>query len=327
MNKFCIRTLKYCPLMALVLNIEATMAGNMYKWVDEYGNVQFTDSIPPDAVNLSREIINADGLTTEIIEKAKTPEEVRKEQENAHFQAESQRLKAEQEAADQVLLRTFRTEDDILMALNGKLDAISIQVKVAQNSVRRYQTKLANQQYKQAAALELAAKTVPASLKEQIQDTLKRINDTYLIIRQKQQEQQAIRDAFERDIKRFRILRKLTNDQQVVEESIPTFLENLLPCKDGSICDEMWIKAEAFVLKYATTAIQIQGEFIIMTKAPIHDDDISITISKIRHKDQPTMLFMDLFCKSSPKGSELCGSAKVEAIRHAYRQDVGGIKL
>lgn len=326
MNILHILTLKRLPLIALTLGVETAIAGNLYKWVDEQGNIQFSDSIPPNAVNLSREIINSEGMTTEIIDKAKTPEELRKEQEIARLQAENKRLIAEQEAADQVLLRTFRTEDDILMARNGKLDAVSIQVKVAQNSVRRYQSKLADQQYKQAAALERSAKVVPAALKAEIQDTLKRINDTYLIIRQKQQEQQVIRDASERDIKRFRALKKLTISERIVEDTIPTFLENLLPCGDGSVCDEMWTRAEAFVLKYATTAIQIQGEFIIMTKAPKKDDDISITISKIRQKNQPTMLFMDLFCKGNPNGQELCKSPKVAAIRHAYREDVGGIK-
>ena len=241
------------------------------------------------------------------------------------MQTESKRLIAEQEAADRVLLKTFRTEDEIRMALNGKLDAIGIQVTVSQNSIRRYQKTLTKQQYEQAAALERSAKAIPERLKEQIQDTLKRINDTYLIIRQKQQEQQTIRDTFDKDIKRFRILKKLTKEEKIVEESIPTFLENLLPCGEGYVCDEAWNRAEAFILKHATTPIQIQGDFIIMARAPVKDNDISITISKINQKNQPTMLFMDLFCKNNPKGLELCKSAQVKEIRKAYRRDVGGI--
>jgi hypothetical protein len=327
MNKFYvyIYIFTHIALIISICNSDNAMAIKMYKWVDANGNIQFSDNIPPDAVDFSHEVINSDGITTEVIERAKTPEEIRQAQEIEKLQAQNKRLAAEQEAADQVLLRTFRTEDEMRMALNGKLEAINIQVTVAQTSIRQYQTNLAAQQYKQAAVYERTGKTIPESLKKSIQDILKRISDTYLIIRQKQQDQQALKEAFNKDIKRFRILRKLTKEEVIVEETIPTFLENLLPCGEGYACDEAWLRAEAFILKYATTPIQIQGEFIIMAKAPIKDDDISITISKIYQKNQPTMLFMDLFCKSNPKGQELCKSERVKNIRKAYRIDIGGI--
>lgn len=323
MRNFSTRTFAHLAFMTLAFNNSIGIAGKMYKWVDEQGNIQFTDSIPPYAVNLSREVINSEGITTEVIERAKTLEEVRQEQEIARLQAESKRLADEQEAADQVLLKTFRTEDEIRMALNGKLDAISIQVDVAQNTIRRYQATLLGQQNR-AAALEKSAKLVTAGLKKEIQDTLKRISDTYLTIRKKQQEQQALKDISEKDITRFRILKKLTTEETIVKETVPTFLENLLPCGEGNMCDEAWKRSEAFILKHATTKIQIQGDFIIMAKAPAKDTDISITISKIYQENQPTMLFMDLFCKSNPNGQELCKSGKVKAIRKAYRRDVGG---
>lgn len=304
----------------------SSFAGQMYRWVDQQGVVHFTDSIPPEAVNLSREIINSEGITTDVVDRAKSPAELQKDREHARLQAEAQRILDAQKIADRVLLRTFRSEDDIVMARNGRLEALLTQIKVAQASIRRYQAKLTDQQYKQAAAIERSAKTVPEILKAEITDTIKRISDTYAIIRQKNIEQQAIIEAFDKDLKRFRILKNLNKGPTVVMKPSNILLDSLIPCGDeGKVCDDAWIRAETFILEHATTPIQIQGDSIIMAKAPTKDSDISITICRIRQKNQPSMLFMDLFCKNSPLGNELCKSPQIDSIRQAYRRQVGGI--
>lgn len=300
------------------------MAGKLYRWVDENGNVQFTDKIPPSEVNRSRELLNRKGLVTRTVQRAKTQEEIEREREVAHLRAEQKHLLEQQQAADRVLLRTFRSEDDLLLARNGKLEAVDISIRVAQGNIRRYQTKLAELQNR-AATRERSGKKVPKRLYTNIQDTLRRISETYGIIRSKEREQQGIRDTFARDLKRFRELKRLAPKQQVVEERKLPILDNLLPCGEGPACAQAWQRAEDFVRQYATTPLQVLGEKIIMTAAPVRDKDISITVSRIHEQAQgSTVLFMDLFCKNNPPGRELCASPRVTAIRQAYRREVGG---
>jgi hypothetical protein len=321
------RPLAFTRIALLVALFSGSVAeATLYRWVDENGHVQFTDRIPPNEVNRSRETLNEEGLPTAVIDRAKTREEVERDREIERLRAEQKKLIEQQQAANQVLLRTFRNEDDMILSRNGKLDAIEVGIQVAQGSVRRYQTKLTDLQRK-AARLELSregATATHAALNAEIQDTLKRINETYVLIRGKEQDQQGIRDTFERDLKRFRTLKNLAPGQQVVEDRKFKPLDNLLPCGAETPCEQAWGRAETFVRKHATTPMQILGENIIMSGAPLRDTDISITISRIQERGGGTpVLFMDLFCKDSPLGKELCASPKVTAVRQAYRQEVG----
>jgi hypothetical protein len=318
------RTIVISILLLSFLTGGPAVAGKLYRWVDENGNVQFTDKIPPTAVDRSRQLLNQDGITTHTIGRAKTKEEIEREREVERLRAEQQRLLEEQQAADRVLLRTFRSEDDMMLARNGKLEAIDIGIRVAQGNIRRYQKRLADLQHR-AATRERSAQTVPSPLVADIQSMVNQINSTYGLIRRKEQDQQAVRESFARDMKRFRALRN-TPTRQVVEEREPRSLDNLLPCGEGAACLQAWKRAETFVRKYATTSMQMLADNIIMTAAPVQDTDISITVSRIREEGggQP-VLFMDLFCKETSLGKELCESPKVSAIRRAYRQEVGGV--
>lgn len=62
------------------------------------------------------------------------------------------------------------------------------------------------------------------------------------------------------------------------------------------------------------------SDSIIMSAAPLKDDDISLTASRIVYKDRPgAELFMDLQCKPSPRGIDLCNTEAVEKIRTGFR--------
>jgi hypothetical protein len=311
-------------LWGIVLVCSSALAGKLYRWVDDNGNVHFSDKIPPSEVEHGRQLLNREGLVTGTIERAKTPEELAKQQEMERLRAEQKRVLAAQEAADRVLLRTFRSEDDMVLARNGKLEALEVGIRLARGNIRRYQAKLADLQG-QAATHERSGRSVPAYLLAAIQNMLTQINDSYLLIHEKERQQQGIRDVFAKDIKRFRELKKITASPPIAEAQPPKPLDNLLACGKGDACDQAWKRAEAFVRKYATTPMQMLADNIIMTAAPTRDTDISITVSRIREREQGggVMLFMDLFCKDSPLGRQLCASSQVARVRKAYAQEVG----
>jgi hypothetical protein len=315
--------LTLCVLTATALALSSAEAGRLLRWVDDEGKVHYSDKIPPEYVDQAREELNTQGVQVREIPRAKTREEVERERELQRLRQERERLVAEQRAADRVLLRTFRSEDDLMLARDGKLTAIDVQIQVTQGNIRRHQKKLSQLQHK-AATLERSGRPVPDQLRSGIASTLNSINEAYAAIEQREQEKNAIRAVFERDLRRFRELKNLgpgraADDVQAGQRR----LDNLVDCADARDCARAWGQAERFVRQHATTPMQMLGESIIMTAPPVGDRDISITVSRLRGKTEGgAALFMDLFCKDSPLGREFCGSEQVRAIRQGFRAAV-----
>ncbi len=108
-----------CIALALLLASgaaaqEEEKAKKLYRWVDKDGKVQFSDTLPAEAIEQARtEISASSGRTTGEVERALTPEE----------QAENERLAAEREIqrrsdekerqTEEAMLASFQTEQDL----------------------------------------------------------------------------------------------------------------------------------------------------------------------------------------------------------------------
>lgn len=295
--------------------------GKLYRWVDEEGNVHYSDKLPPEQAQKSRDEISDRGVHLGTVPPAKTPEEYAREQEEARLRAEHQRILEAQQAADKVLLRTFRTEDDLLLARDGKLASIDIMIKVTQGNIRRAQTKLTDLQAR-AATAERSGRAAPAQVMADIQATQRAIEEGYATIVRREGEKDAIRAASERDLKRFRELKNLNLDKEIPGQHTLE-LSNIIVC-EGTGCAAAWTRAEAFVRRHATTPLQIQGDNILMTGTPAEEGGVGIAVSRIQDKiAKRTVLFLDLYCRPTLAGQEFCASEKVTHIRRAFRQDVG----
>ncbi len=309
-------------LCLLVLCIPAASA-KFYKWVDAEGNVYYSDKIPPNHAEHAREEMSTQGVTVKETPRAQTQEEFDKELELERLRVEQKRLIEKQRETDRVLLRTFRSEDDIILAQDGKLASIDVMIQLTQSSIRRLQSKLTQLQ-KRAASLERSGKKVPDKLLAHVNITLNNINKGYTTIEYKEQNKQNIRDVFNRDLKRFLALKNIQFTAPIRSKQSYYELNNLLHCSDDAACDAAWVHAEEFVKIHATTRLQMLSERIIMTAAPANDQDVSITISRIVNRDTgKTVLFMDLYCKDSPLGRAHCASAKIKGVREAYKPRVG----
>lgn len=309
-------------LATALLLAQPVEAGKIYRWVDADGNMHLSDRVPTEHARSERSELSGTGRELEHIQAAKTPEEIAKEQELAKLRAEQQRLIEIQRAKDQVLLRTFRTEDDLLMARNGKLAAIDSNIHVIRGNIRRMKNRLAEMQ-QNAASLERQGQDLSENLLRDIEYTRAQLRDSYTTIIQKEQEKEAIRVAASKDLARFRSLKNLREenaDLQLNQEKTKSLLDTVVVCEDNKACDQAWIKVEEYVRKYATTRLQMLSDSIIMSAAPLRDDDISLTASRIAYKDRSgAELFMDLQCKSSPRGIDLCKTEAVEKIRLGFR--------
>ena len=101
------------------------------KWVDANGVVHYGDQIPPSELERGHTDLNVQGIPVKTVPPALTIEEIERQRELERLRVEQARLRQQQDAADQVLLRTFRSVDDLIMAREGNIDAIEVVIQVA----------------------------------------------------------------------------------------------------------------------------------------------------------------------------------------------------
>lgn len=313
-------------ISALVLGItliscaNISYAAKLYRWVDQEGNVHYTDKVPPEHARQARTQLNERGLEVEHTGAAKTEEEIQQERELKRLRAEREKLLKEQQAKDRVLLRTFRTEEDILLARDGKLAAVDVMIQIARSNILRSKNKLSDMQ-SNAASFERQGKKTPKKLIQNIETAKKQLQDGYNTIIRQEQKKNDISQKYEGHIARFRTLKNLNQDSATKDKekrTRDTILNTLASCDEPSSCNEIWQKAERYVRKHATTRLQMVSNTVIITAPPKTDKDISLTVSRIK-RDEGVKIFLDLQCSNSANGQKLCGSEKALEIRSGFK--------
>lgn len=294
----------------------------LYRWVDESGAVHYTDQVPPSQVEKGHTELNDRGLRVDTVPPAKSVEEVQRERALERLRAQQERLVEQQNAADRALLRTYRSIDDLIMARDGKVAAIDVVIGVARAKAHRQQERLEGLQA-EAANLERAGKPVPQHLAETMAKSEREIQDIYGSIVEREQQKDRIRVDFDREIKRFRQLRKLPEDGSASAEDGAPDLGNLVPCKDDEECARLWQRALSYVKAHATTPIQTLGPNILITASPQRPEDVSLTLSLIRDTGlESASLFLDLQCKAQGPMENGCKDQRSLEILEGFRDAV-----
>ncbi len=193
-----------CAIVAL--SVVPAQAGKLKKWVDENGQVQYGDHIPPQYAKKSSQTLNSQGIVVQTRAAAKTPEQIAEEARQAKLRAEQERKQQEQARKDRILLDTFTNEDEMVMTRDGKIEAIEAIIRVTNGRIQKIKERLSTQKQR-AARMERAGKPVPESVTKQIHEARDQIRQNIEYIENRRHEQQAIRDKFELDINRFRELK------------------------------------------------------------------------------------------------------------------------
>jgi hypothetical protein len=306
----------------------AVQAGKLYKWVDEEGHTHYSDKVPPSEAKRARSELDKQGVTIDRVDAAKTPEQLQQEMEEERLRQEQQRLAKKQQQEDRVLLRTFRSEDDIIMARDGQIQAVNTYIRVTQSNIRRLKSTLTDMQ-KNAAERELSGQSISAKYLKDIEAKRQALKDAYQSIVQHEDEKNRIRQNFANDLKRFRELKQLAQINDPLQEANQSYtdaLKNVYNCGDDRICEQPWQRARNYLKQHSTTQVKMDGENILMTGEPMETDDISITVSRILdNKTSQTLIFMDLQCKQNVQGNKLCSQGeKVQRIKQNFQAALRG---
>lgn len=313
------------PLLIVLagsLIANAALAGKLYRWVDSEGNVHFTDKIPAEQTDRGHTQFNERGLPIERIGAAKTKEELAREAELERLRKEKELVRKRQEAEDRVLLRTFHSVDDIVLSRDGKLAAIDVMIRVAARNNKLLQDQLA-QHEKTAADLERSAKSIPQKLETDIAGGRKSLGNGYATILRLEENKSVLRDTYNRDIRRFRELKNLSearsSDQPDASRGVSD-LANVYPCQDFGSCDQAWEQAESFVREFSTTGLQRATELLITSNPAEREHDLSLTVARLPNPEGTgARLFLDPQCQRSPKGEAYCSSDEVSQVIDRFR--------
>ena len=189
---------------ALAMAITAAEAA-LYRWVDENGRVQYSDTPPQkdkSAVQLSNRglvLKKMDGALSPEQQKAKEAEEARKRAEDAKA--------AEQRRQDSALLQSFTTVNEIDMKRDREINGVEIAIANLREQERALGARLAEDR-KRAEALDKGKKPLPDGLKEDIlrAEAEKKVFEEE--IKRKYDEIAATKSRYEALKKRYIVLRQ-----------------------------------------------------------------------------------------------------------------------
>ena len=300
---------------------QSVFAKKLYQWTDENGDTYFSDQVPPEQAKHRRASLSKTGRVLEVTEKAKTKEQLEQEKRLNDLRKEQEKLIAKQKIHDKALLSTFRSKEDMLLAIQKKTETLDKQKNIIEGNLNRFAEQLKKQQ-KEAAAFERDAQPIPDKIIDELKLTQNRIEQTQGILRSHIEKQNDIKQVDEADIARFLFLTQSAKDL-AQRAKIPSIKEanelGLFYCENDHQCKKAWEIGRIFVNLHSTTETDVYNEKLIMNRPPPKDTDISLSLSKLTINDNDYQLFLDIRCRDSSVGRELCASQQVKDIRSSFR--------
>jgi hypothetical protein len=184
----------------------------VYRWVDAEGNVHFGDSIPAEYAEFPKDVLNERGVTIDNLAGKKTEEQIEEER-----LASERRVAQElQQRADQALLATYLSVEEILMHRDRRIELFQAQSNVTElylsNLSRRLELirkEAANYRpYSESSEAPMIPSELAADLKK-TKSTIERHEEN---LRKFKADEAQIKARFSGDIARFKILKGIDQD-------------------------------------------------------------------------------------------------------------------
>ncbi len=196
---------------AFALPTPGAAQSKLYRWVDEKGEVHFSDSIPPHQVDRDRTILNTQGVIVGFEEGEITPAERAEKERLAAQEAARQSARLEVARRDRMLLETYQTVADIADLRDRRLELLESQIKVTELYLANLRKRLTTLQgeaskYKPYATREDAPQ-VPEYLARDISRTTASIGIYEQTLTRTRNDQEKLRHSFDGDIERFKELK------------------------------------------------------------------------------------------------------------------------
>ena len=179
----------------------------VYKWTDKDGVLHYGDSIPAEYAELPKEVLNDRGVTIDNLEGKKTEEQLELER-----QENERRVAMElQRRADQALLATYLSVEEILMHRDRRVELLQAQSRVTElylsNLARRLELLRAEASKYKPYSDSPDAPSIPDDLADDLRKTKDTTQRHERNLQKFQSDEREIIQRFDGDISRFKRLK------------------------------------------------------------------------------------------------------------------------
>lgn len=193
-----------------------TAQATMYKWVDENGQMHFSDKVPLKYMDMEHHELNESGVVIKHKEAAKTPEELVEEKRLAKERKKAALVEKRKKQRDRVLLDTYTTERDLIVARDARLDAVGSQIRLAETIISDSNKNIESLEA-QVAQIKVTNREVPTVVYERIESEKQQVSVQTQVKKNHEIHRDEISTQFTDYIERFKVLKA---EQQARREKL-----------------------------------------------------------------------------------------------------------
>ncbi len=198
-------------ILLLPLASMASENQRLYRWVDGEGIVHYGDRVPAEYADAEKHVLNTRGVTVAIMRGKRTTEEIAEE----NRIAELRRQEDLQRRADEALLATYLSVDEILMHRDRRVELFQAQSRVTElylrNMMRRMAALREEASNYRPYSEDPEAQMIKPELAEDILVTKATIKRHQANLARFREDEQNIVARFDGDINRFKSLTGMNN--------------------------------------------------------------------------------------------------------------------
>ena len=193
-------------LPAVLISSSFSVQAKLYKWVDENGQMHFGDKIPPEYIIKEHDELNKQGVVVKHKEAAKTPEQKAEARRLEHARKKAALIEKRKKQRDRVLLDTYTTERDLIVARDSRLDAVDSQIQLAVSIIKDSNDKITSMEV-QVAQSKTSNREVPAGLYKRIDNEKHQVIVQTMVMEKHKRRRDEISIQFNDYIERFKVLK------------------------------------------------------------------------------------------------------------------------
>lgn len=190
----------------------------LYKWVDETGQIRYSDKLPSKQSSKRFQTMTPSGRILNTKEASKSPEQLKAERAEKKQREEEARKKAElaaiQDHHDNVLLMTYTHEGEILAAQNERLAVIDSVIKLLNKNVETEQAKLHREEQRAKELYLDKNREVPGGLAQKVEYFTDKVLSKQQQLSIKLAEREKVKQQYVQDLIRYRELKELKKKEK-----------------------------------------------------------------------------------------------------------------
>jgi hypothetical protein len=210
-------------LTSLLVTAVSAQAAEVFRWVDENGEVHYSETLPPDFKDKGHDVLNERGIVTDedLSLTPEVPDEVPDAEKLKELPRDSSGMKrakqlysdAEmQRRMDNFLMLRYRSQQEIEDAMNVEIKQLAYDRRLLETT-RESMNKSYRGQIRQAANRQRSGQEVPEQATNEIGDLQQKLEENGRSIASLETREIGIRSQFQKQLDRYRYL-----EEEWVEE-------------------------------------------------------------------------------------------------------------